>query len=838
MKKFMFKVVIVVSTVFISFIAITAFTAFTAFCHFTGWAPEGTIGSQDNGAPGFVYRPPINKTNKITGPIPSNNWWAGVLVKDDVITMSPYPLIVYPCKDRYPAENGFFGLGISYKGNGYVMSASGGPIIGYSKKNWKIGSYVHYDLLLMNDKLEQISTKTKVDGYGDWHVNLQTADNNGHQMNSTITAGSPYIFTSFQNGNPRIRLNSFAGNIHFYDKQGNAVLINSDYVTSDHIVVKLLQPITQEVRWYGLYADEGTTWKREGSNLSVSFASNNHPSNYLTVALIPSLADAPLFYEHAYTKIVGTYANYRYNESEAAITTTFNITTVPLRKSMNTEPLITLFPHQYKNLATPYSQEKHYQTMRGKLKIFIGHTFETVLKNHGILHSFNEPLKSLGYDHGLALEYLYKEQEIKNNYNVDTYGGGKALLRIAESINIADKLGPAASELKNEFIESLYNEFADWFTYSPGKEKTFWADGGPHHFMTYFSPEGGYWGNITGWRAGFGTQALNDMHFHYGYWIHAAAILVQYHPTFLQDYGSAIDELVRNIASPYRDDRQFPHLRYFSPYTGRSYANGWCWDDNYSGNDQESSSEAMNAWAAIYLWGLVTGNNDYRDLGLYLYWTEKSAIDQYWLDVDREILHPDYPYSHAVILRETAYEFETFWGSKYIEELYGIQMLPMTAATLYLGLNQSYANMLWKEMWGIHQKIYGKDAEINAWDGIMLRFLSLIDPQLAISKYQFGKIHGPQGAPEPGILDQETWTSTYFFIHNLNQLGSVVADIYADKPSFGVFKKNNIYTFVGYNPSTNKSLTINFKDTSGKVIHSILNIPPKTTMYDEVFRAD
>ncbi|MBF0299064.1 MAG: hypothetical protein HQK51_10115 [Oligoflexia bacterium] len=840
-----------------------------------GWAPEGVLGSQDAGAPGFVYRAPINKTANITGPVPSNKWWAGVLVKDDIITMSPYPLIVSPCKNRFPAENGFFGLGISYKGPGYVMASGGGPVIGYSKKNWKIASYVHNDLIVMNENFEHSSLKTRVDGYGDWHVNLKTSDDYGHSMNSTITAGSPYIFLNYEKGQPKINLNSFAGNISFYDKEGNSImqpttsndfnnfnnfkflpfpLVNTNY-QGDHIIVKLLHPITQEPRWYGFFAEPNTNWNREGTKLSVSFAANTTDSSkYLIIALIPSLEDAQLFYEHAYNKITGTMADYFYDEDSATVTTTFKITTIPLRKiesvqktktrpttttTLSSLPLFTLFPHQYKNLDKNFDEKYtnyenlYYKTMRGNLKLFAGNTFKTVLKNHGILHSFNEPTASSSYNHHLAVDYLNKEQAIKDNYNVDTYGGGKALLRIAESINIADKLGADASEIKSEFINSLYNEFANWFTYSPGQEDTFWADGGPHHFFTYFSPENGYWGHLTGWRAGFGTQALNDMHFHFGYWIHAAAILAQYHPTFVQDYGWAIDQIVRNIASPYRDDKKFPYLRYFSPYSGRSYANGWSWDDNHSGNDQESTSEAMNAWASVYLWGLVTGNKTYRDLGLYLYWTEKSAIDQYWFNVDKDILHESYAYSHAVILRETAYEFETFWGSRYIEELFGIQMLPITAATLYLGINQTYANKYWNEMWSIHQQLYGINADFNAWDAIMLRFLALINPQLAVDKFQFGKIHGPLGGQESAILDQETWTSTYFFIHNLNQLGTPVHNVFADKPSFGVFKKNDQYTFVGYNPSSSEALTINFKDDQKKIIYTMKNIPPKTTIYSK-----
>ena len=55
--------------------------------------------------------------------------------------------------------------------------------------------------------------------------------------------------------------------------------------------------------------------------------------------------------------------------------------------------------------------------------------------------------------------------------------------------------------------------------------------------------------------------------------------------------------LIRDIASPDRDDPLFPFLRTFDPYAGHSWASGTALFG--SGNNQESSSEAMNAWTGI-----------------------------------------------------------------------------------------------------------------------------------------------------------------------------------------------------------------------------------------------
>ncbi|MBF0205729.1 MAG: hypothetical protein HQK53_02460 [Oligoflexia bacterium] len=870
-------------TTMISIVTFSFFLFSSNALLFAAFAPDGVIGSQDNNAPGFQYRKPINKVRALSGPTPSNDWWTGLLVRDDQITVSPYPLVLGFCKNQFPAEQDGWALAVSFKGKGEVQERSGGPIVGYNKVNWKVGSPVQFDFLIWNERLEKGSTTSKLSDFGDWHVKVETSDNSGHAMYSTFAAGSPFVYNEFINGNPRINFNNYGVDIRFYTKDGKRVLNDPNNLRGvhigDHLIVRLLHPVNQSPRWFGFFAAEKTEWQRldwtkmviklrgkDNIGLSLPLDSPlaspsplpsllDASSNYLSMAVINGLEDAELFYEHAYNKIVATKATYSYNEEQATLTTKYEITTSSLRGAQqyadNPPTLTTLFPHQYKHLSASSKlglhpqgsaeqgvlEDRYYQTIRGKLKLFRGNSFSTVLRNHGILPFFNAPLKSTGYRTAEAIKYLQDEQYVKDYYNVDSYGGGKALLRIAEMIEIADKLGNpliipygggTAYRSKDAFITSLYNEFADWFTYSPGKEKTWW-DGIPHHFMTYFAPENGNFGHLVGWRAGFGTQALNDMHFHFGYWIHAASILARHHPTFVRDYGWAIEEIIRNIASPYRSDNKYPYLRYFSPYMGRSYASGYYWDDNYMGNDQESTSEAMNAWAGVYLWGLATNNKLYRDLGLYLYWTEKSAIDEYWLDVDRETLHPDYPYAHAVILRDTAYDFNTFWGSREIEELYGIQMLPITPATLYLGLNQNYAKRFWKQMTDINRGINGKD--FDAWDGILLRFWALIDPQAAIRSFQFGKRYGPPGADWTPIQDHETWTGAYFFLHNMNMLGAPSTEVYADAPSYGVFKKEEIFTFVGYNPDPHEPLTINFKNADGCVIYSMKDIPPLSVLY-------
>ncbi|WP_371068076.1 glycosyl hydrolase, partial [Salmonella enterica] len=122
---------------------------------------------------------------------------------------------------------------------------------------------------------------------------------------------------------------------------------------------------------------------------------------------------------------------------------------------------------------------------------------------------------------------------------------------------------------------------------------------------------------------------INDHHFHYGYFIQAAAAIEQFQPGWAAGWGPMVNLLVKDAANWDRTDTKFPFLRNFHPYAGHSFAAGMLINEPH-GNNQESSSEAMNFNAALIHWGQLTGNDAIRDLGIYLYTTEQTAVEEYW----------------------------------------------------------------------------------------------------------------------------------------------------------------------------------------------------------------
>lgn len=75
--------------------------------------------------------------------------------------------------------------------------------------------------------------------------------------------------------------------------------------------------------------------------------------------------------------------------------------------------------------------------------------------------------------------------------------------------------------------------------------------------------------------ADFGNTFYNDHHFHYGYFIFAAAVIGYLDPSWLtKENVDFVNALVRDIANPSKEDKYFPEFRNFDWFHGHSWAHG------------------------------------------------------------------------------------------------------------------------------------------------------------------------------------------------------------------------------------------------------------------------
>eukprot|EP00993_Chasmostoma_nieuportense_P005371 NODE_599_length_2037_cov_21.849738_g557_i0.p1 GENE.NODE_599_length_2037_cov_21.849738_g557_i0~~NODE_599_length_2037_cov_21.849738_g557_i0.p1 ORF type:complete len:432 (-),score=132.99 NODE_599_length_2037_cov_21.849738_g557_i0:117-1412(-) len=175
----------------------------------------------------------------------------------------------------------------------------------------------------------------------------------------------------------------------------------------------------------------------------------------------------------------------------------------------------------------------------------------------------------------------------------------------------------------------------------------------------------------------FGNAFYNDHHFHYGYHIYAAAVVAKFDKDWAVKYNEKVLTLIRDIANPSPEDPYFSPFRYFDWYEGHSWALGIVSDPN--GKNQESTSEAVNAWYGMYLYGVATQNQPLRDLGETLLLSEVHSTNYYWHVIPRtnEIYPKKYDHTIVGILHDLLVEFQTYFGQQGFF-VHGIQLLPIT----------------------------------------------------------------------------------------------------------------------------------------------------------------
>jgi endo-1,3(4)-beta-glucanase len=106
----------------------------------------------------------------------------------------------------------------------------------------------------------------------------------------------------------------------------------------------------------------------------------------------------------------------------------------------------------------------------------------------------------------------------------------------------------------------------------------------------------------------FGNSMYNDHHFHYGYFVHAAAVIAYLDPAWLAEGTNKawVNALVRDYANGVEDDAFFPFSRCFDWFHGHSWAKGLF--ESGDGKDEESSSEDAFSLYAVKMWGKVVGD--------------------------------------------------------------------------------------------------------------------------------------------------------------------------------------------------------------------------------------
>jgi len=258
----------------------------------------------------------------------------------------------------------------------------------------------------------------------------------------------------------------------------------------------------------------------------------------------------------------------------------------------------------------------------------------------------------------------------------DPYFGGKQIAKAAHLALIADQVGnTTVRDTLVGRLETGVNEYLTKLRY-----ETAWAG--------IVSVPG-----LTDQGADFGNGMYNDHHFHYGYTIYAAAVLVKLRPAWNTVSNRAkIHDLIRDFANPTSNDPYFTPMRNWDFYEGHSWAAGhFEFGDN---RNSESTSEGVNAYYGIHLWGVATGNDQLTNLGRILMAEEISAAQTYWQVKQAETIYPQPFRQNGVIgiVWSNKVDVATWFGGQY-EYILGIQELPTNPTTEVLIRKDWYAEI-------------------------------------------------------------------------------------------------------------------------------------------------
>lgn len=283
-------------------------------------------------------------------------------------------------------------------------------------------------------------------------------------------------------------------------------------------------------------------------------------------------------------------------------TTTFNY------KTTNNKPTV-FVPMSYSRLASGGAKLTTYDSIYGPMSAVSGNSF--TLNTPLVSANTKLDLSHLTTTHRQQLIATLQSDVAKTTITpTDSYFAGKQLARAANLLDIAEQLGQTTQV--NQLKTILDNAFT--------------ARLGAKYFYYDSTIKG-----IAAQTSAFGSQDFNDHHFHYGYFIYAAAILGKYDVDFVINNQKQINLLVADIAS-YDQTPNFPIERNFDPYAAHSWAAGLA--PFADGNNQESSSEAINAWNGVAAWADITKNSQLQASATWILSSESATAKAAWRTVD------------------------------------------------------------------------------------------------------------------------------------------------------------------------------------------------------------
>ena len=519
-------------------------------------------------------------------------------------------------------------------------------------------------------------SSSEVIEYSDLTVKIRFyTDNSEIVFDATFIQGSPYIFI-----HPNTDELIIEGGVYRLQEEEKRLVAKRD----DNTI--------------GFFTD--ANFVIESDKKAVISSSNR---DLITLGIYTDDDSEKIVKEYVDNEIISIYA-----KPTLTLTTTNLTYDFTYAKDSEEETVWGLLPHHYINNSYDFKFEiptirgiQKYTTLNNQLVVsFPKSQLYTELKNSTLTEKQIILLKSM----------IELENESTNFEPESTYFGGKKLARAARIIQISREI--EAENLSDNIREKLTRELVNWFTYTENEEGK------------YFKYDTKLKG-LIGEKTEFGSENYNDHHFHYAYFLYAASVIAKENPDFLNEYGDFIDLIARDFASWKRDDPSFPYVRVYDWYENHSWASGF--QKELDGNNQESTSEAINAWYSLWMWSLVRKNEEMKDMAEFLYSSEIQSTRTYWLNRNEDpislgLFPKGFKYPKASLVWGGKYEYSTFFSQDNLA-IDGIQYLPLTPGSVYLK-DDTY---VLRDKGFISDKLFNSSSGQDSWKDINLMYYATID---------------------------------------------------------------------------------------------------------------
>ena len=703
---------------------------------------EPDVDAMPKTSTGEVMQPMI--AENFTQAVPSNDWWSSVVFPEFGDAYSA-PLYAHPLTIKVEEK----GLSLSSQSQREAFQTS--------DTTWESITPFHRQLQVqvLSEEAEGFELIT----YGDWSF-TGGWQQPGDRPELTVAQGSPITWLKGVKAND-INI-SWQGESEEQSLEGSKLNIK---INQDH---------------YAVYSSTGIWTQNEGN---IRLATEEDAVVDLAVALVPKGATEETikkFDDSASTRITTTEFGFTKDANPYNISISYEYGSQIYPDNTNT--LFAIYPHLKNIVNGSFNTGETYESARGQMDLHEGNSFHAEIPALGVLPMLPMVLSESEKEEARAK--LLNDSEINNpssylNQFGDTYWSGKALLKSIQSAHLAKALGE--DDLSAKIVNAVTETLDDWFEAS--------GEAGDRHFA--YNP---IWDTVQGYPDSFGSASqLNDHHFHYGYFIHAAALAGLLNPSWIETQRDMVDLLINDVAGWDLTDASLPELRNFSTMAGHSWASGH--GAFGRGNNHESSSESMNFSTGLTLWGGITNRDKLTNLGQTLYSLEAKAIQEYWFEKNQHI-HPDgYNVESSGMLWGDGAAHST-WFSAEPEHIKGINFLPFSGGSLYLSEMARDPSALISEI----DELTGD--EIDQWGGLILQYEALFNQQGALEKKDILIEQLEEGQSKVGV---------YSWINALANLGTPTSTIRANHPLSAVFINEEITSYTAFNPG-DSPLAVAFND--------------------------